>query len=71
LPLPEHAFPCDLVRPVASGKTPYVRFDLNDYSIPHTLIHKPLTLIASESVVRLVDGEHEIARHNRCYDRAR
>jgi hypothetical protein len=24
LPLPEHPFPCDLVRAVRSGKTPYV-----------------------------------------------
>lgn len=71
LPLPEHPFPCDLVRPVASGKSPYVRFDLNDYSIPHTLVRRPLTLIASESTVRLVDGEREVARHDRCYDRAR
>jgi transposase len=30
---PAHPFPCDLVRPIASGKTPYVRFDANDYSI--------------------------------------
>jgi transposase len=71
LPLPQHPFPCDLVRPVASGKTPYVRFDLNDYSIPHTLVQKPLTLIADRTMVRLVDGEREVARHDRCYDRAR
>src|SRR5947199_5449315 len=37
LPLPAHPFPCDVVRPVASGKTPYLRFDGNDYSIPHGL----------------------------------
>jgi transposase len=70
LPLPEHPFPCDLVRAVASGKTPYIRFDLNDYSIPHTLVQKPLTLIASRTLIRLVDGEREVARHERCYDRA-
>ena len=34
MPLPEHPFECDLVRALASGKTPYLRFDLNDYSIP-------------------------------------
>src|SRR5438552_2575749 len=32
LPLPEHPFPCALVRAVSSGKTPYIRFDGNDYS---------------------------------------
>jgi transposase len=69
LPLPEHAFPCDLLRAVSSGKTPYVRFDGNDYSIPHPLIRRPLTLVASEQVVRLLDGPTEVARHARSYDR--
>ena len=36
LPLPAHPFETDLVRAVRSGKTPYVRFDRNAYSIPHT-----------------------------------
>jgi transposase len=71
LALPEHPFACDLVRLVASGKTPYVRFDLNDYSIPAELVRKPLTLIASEVDVRLLDGSVEIARHVRSYDRLR
>jgi transposase len=68
LPLPEHPAPTDLVRAVASGKTPYVRFDRNDYTIPHTHVRKPLTLVASETVVRLLDGPIEIARHVRSYD---
>jgi len=71
LPLPEHCFECDLVRPATSGKTPYIRFDGNDYSIPHELIRKPLTLVASESLVRILDGTAEIARHARSYDRTR
>jgi transposase len=69
LPLPEHPFGCDLTRPVTSGKTPYIRFDANDYSIPHVWLRRPLTLIASETQVRLVDGPTEIARHARSYDR--
>jgi transposase len=69
LPLPEHPFDCDLVRIVHSGKTPYVRFDGNDYSIPHTLIRKPLTLVASNETVRLLDGEKEVARHSRTFGR--
>src|SRR6266545_3067908 len=67
LPLPEHAFVCDLVRPVVSGKTPYIRFDGNDYSIPHTLVRRPLTLVASETAVWLLDGTTEVARHPRSY----
>jgi transposase len=70
LPLPEHPFACELVRPVTSGKTPYVRFDANDYSIPHVLLRRPLTLIASETRVRLVDGTTEVACHVRSYDRS-
>jgi len=69
LPLPEHPFPCDLVRAVASGKTPYLRFDGNDSSIPHTLIRRPLTLVASEHELRILDGPTEVARHARSYDR--
>src|SRR2546428_8810453 len=63
LPLPEHAFVCDLVRPVVSGKTPYIRFDGNDYSIPHTLVRRPLTLVASETPHWLLASATEVARH--------
>jgi Mu transposase-like protein len=69
LPLPEHPFPDALLRAVSSGKTPYVRFDGNDYSIPHPLVRRPLTLVASEHVVRILDGTTEVARHARSYDR--
>lgn len=69
LPLPEGAFPSDVVKPAASGKTPYIRFDGNDYSVPHTLVKKPLTLVASETSVRILDGDVEVARHERSYDK--
>ena len=71
LPLPEHPFPCELVRSVLSGKTPYIRFDGNDYSIPHTLVRRPLTLVATDTAVRLVDGATEVAHHGRSYDQGR
>ena len=32
--LPATPFSCDELRGVSAGKTPYIRFDLNDYSIP-------------------------------------
>lgn len=69
LPLPVNRFDSDLLIPVRSGKTIYVRFDLNDYSIPPAAIGKQLVLAASESTVRILDGNREIARHRRCYDR--
>jgi transposase len=68
LPLPEHRFSTDLVQPIASGNTPYVRFDRNDYSVPHTVVRKPLTIVASETTVRLLDGAAEVARHARSFD---
>jgi transposase len=69
LPLPASRFECDHVRPVASGKQPYVRFDRNDYSIPHDRIRQPLTLIASEGDVRITDAVGVVlAQHARSYD---
>jgi transposase len=67
--LPVHAFETDLVRPIRSDKTIYVRFDQNDYSIPPEAVGKPLTLMANPDLVRLLDGATEIARHRRSYGR--
>ncbi|HME58557.1 MAG TPA: IS21 family transposase [Terracidiphilus sp.] len=69
LPLPVHPFPTDLIQPIRSAKTIYVRFDLNDYSIPPQAVGRQLTLVASDSQVRILDGMLEIARHHRSYDR--
>lgn len=68
LPLPAHPFDTSVMRVVTSGKTPYVRFDRNQYSIPHTHVRRPLTLVASPALVRVLDGTEEIARHARSYD---
>jgi hypothetical protein len=69
LPLPQHPFPTDLVMTVCSRKTIYVRFDLNDYSILPEVVGRPLSLVASDTEVRILDGTTEIARHPRSYDR--
>jgi hypothetical protein len=69
LPLPAHRFDTDQLLPVQSRKIIYVRFDLNDYSIPPAAVGRPLVLAASESTVRILDGSQEIARHCRSYDR--
>jgi transposase len=68
LPLPAHPFETDVMRTVVSGKTPYVRFDRNSYSIPHTHVRRPVTLLASPTTVRVITGTEEIARHARSYD---
>jgi hypothetical protein len=69
LPLPLHPFSTDRIEPVRSRKTIYVHFDLNDYSIPPEAVGRPLTLVASDIDVRVLDGAAEIARHTRSYDR--
>ena len=67
LPLPEHDYAVEHPRPVSSGKLPYIRFDLNDYSIPYKLVQKPLSLVVSEHLIRILDGQAEVARHVRAY----
>lgn len=69
VPHPIHPFSMDLVVAVRSAKTIYVRFDLNDYSIPPEAVGRQLTLVASDTQVRILDGIAEIARHRRTYDR--
>jgi transposase len=71
LDLPENPFPTDERVEATVGKTPYARFDLNDYTVPHTHAGKRVTVLAGPTVVRILDGTSEIARHARCYDRGR
>jgi len=67
--LPETAFCCDEIRGVTAAKTPYVRFDLNDYSIPHTHVQRSLSVHADLRAVRVLDGEQVLATHPRCWDK--
>jgi len=68
LPLPVNRFVSELLVPVKSSKTIYVRFDRNDYSIPPCAVGRQLLIAASESRVRILDRSVEIASHLRCYD---
>jgi transposase len=69
LPLPDN--PAVLLERVAVkvGKTPYVRFDRNDYSVPHTHVRRVLTVLADTHEVRIVDGAQVLACHRRSYDK--
>jgi hypothetical protein len=69
LPLPLHLCNTDRIETVRSRKTIYVHFDLNDYSIPPEAVGRPLTLVATDTDVRILDGATDIARHHRSYDR--
>ena len=44
LALPPNAFATAEVKAVSAAKTPYVRFDLNDYSVPHTYVQRALEM---------------------------
>jgi transposase len=67
LSLPDNPFPTDERIEVSVGKTPYIRFDLNDYSVPHTQVRKALSVCASLGTVRILDGAQLIAQHPRSY----
>lgn len=69
LGLPAEPFPCEQRFVVRAAKTPYVRFDLNDYSIPHTHVRRSLQLLAGVDSVRVVDGAMVLAVHRRSFDR--
>lgn len=69
LDLPATPFPSEDRLEVSVRKSPYVRYDLNDYSIPHTHTHRTLTVFASLERVRVVDGHAVIADHPRSFDR--
>jgi transposase len=69
--LPNDAFPVADRVDVVVAKTPYARFDGNDYSVPHTRVRRTVTVVASPDIVRVLDGTEEIARHGRCWGKGR
>lgn len=72
LPLPDNPFVTDDRVEVKVGKTPYVRFDLNDYSVPHTLVRRTLTVLAGEKTVRILGDKNDVvAEHKRSYDKGK
>jgi transposase len=71
LALPEEPFPCDERTEVEVGKTPYVRFDLNDYSVPAEHVRRSLVVVADLDTVRVHDGLTVVACHRRSWDRGR
>lgn len=65
--LPDNPFAVDDRVEVNVGKTPYVRFDLNDYSVPHTCVRRTLVVHASLHEVRISDGDTLLCAHPRSY----
>lgn len=69
IPLPDAPFETLERREVRIGKTPYARFDTNDYSVPHDRVRRTLVVWASETEVRIEENGEVLARHPRSYDR--
>ena len=69
LPLPDNPYPVVEHVAVKAGKTPYVRFDQNDYSVPHTYVRRTLTVLADTDRLRIVEGQAIVASHPRSFDK--
>lgn len=67
--LPDEPFPAHERVEVEVGKTPYARFDLNDYSVPHDRVRRTLVVFADDAHVRFVDGREVVATHARSWGR--
>ena len=69
LPLPATPPATDRMVSVSADKTASVRFDTNLYSVPPAAAARTLTLVTSDTLVRVLDGSLEVARHPRCWGR--
>ena len=69
LKLPDNPYPVVERIAVSVGKTPYIRYDKNDYSVPHTHVRRSLTVLADPDRVRVVDGLQVLASHRRSWDK--
>lgn len=66
---PEVPYPVYDRKDVSVGKTPYVRYDGNFYSIPPTHVKSKLTVFATLETVKICDGMDEVAVHKRSFDK--
>jgi len=69
LAIPQDDFPLEEQKRVVAGKTPYIRFDANDYSIPHDRVRRTLEVRATETRVRILAGTEVIATHPRSWSK--
>ncbi len=69
LDLPDDRFPTHDRVEVRVGKQPYVRFDGNDYSVPHDQVRRTVTVLATHEVVRVCTPDRVVAEHMRSFDK--
>ncbi len=68
LDLRETPFPCAHRHETRVRKTPHVRFDRNDYSVPHQYVGQRVTIHADMKQVKISLEGHLIAQHARSFD---
>lgn len=67
LPLPNAVIPTELVTSVPADKTAFVTFDDNRYSVLHDAADRMLTLVATDTEVRLSDRGRAVGAHARSW----
>ena len=67
LTLPDPLPATDQILPIVADRQAFVRFDTNRYSVQTTLAERPLTLVADDISVRVLDGVDAVAEHPRCW----
>lgn len=67
--LPATNFPTHEIKAVSIGRTPWLRFDTNDYSVPARYVRRVVDVFATHDAVRVVADGNVIATHVRCFDR--
>jgi len=69
LALPENAYVTEETVATKVGKTPYVRFEGNDYSVPHLWVRQTVEVRATLARVRVIVAGDVVADHRRSFDR--
>ena len=67
-PTPQFPLGTKIVR---SGRTPLIKFDLNQYTIDPNYVRNTLTLYYDMDEIKLYAGDILVANHSRCWDRDR
>jgi transposase len=71
IPLPKVPYPVEHTTSASVGKTPYVRFDKNDYTVPHDQVGRTLEVRATLSSVRILLQGQVLATHERSYEQGK
>lgn len=51
------------------GKTPYIRVDTNNYSVPPECVGSSVVVKVSSTKIRVISGSSQLAEHDRCWEK--